>query len=90
MNKFRMFSVCLAIAVIVSSCGAPTIRPNYTSTDVDLMRIGGEKPADKKPENINMGSFCLQVIEKWKVDGKTPDGQTIWSKDTMRNVIPCK
>jgi hypothetical protein len=85
-----MYFVCAAIAVSMSGCASSTIRPNYISTDIELMRIGDEKPGDKEPEIVNMGSYCLQVAEKWKADGKTPDGQTIWSKDCFRKVIPCR
>jgi hypothetical protein len=87
---FRVFFVCAAIALVLSGCGTATIKPNYTSTNPDLMRIGGDKPGDMEPEVINMGIYCLQVTEKWKADGKTPDGQTIWSKDSIRKVIPCQ
>jgi hypothetical protein len=90
MRNFYLLVVCVAFAVAVSGCGMATINPNYTSTNTDLMQIGGEKPVDKEPEIINMGSYCLKVTEKWKGDGKTPDGQTIWSKDSMREVIPCR
>lgn len=90
MNKIFKYFVYGAIAVSVAGCAATTITPSYTSTNTDLMRIGGEKPSDKEPETINMGSYCLQVADKWKADGKTPDGQTIWSKDSFRKVIPCR
>jgi hypothetical protein len=76
--------------IAVSACGMATIKPNYTSVNTDLMRIGEEKPVDKEPEIINMGSYCLKVTEKWKADGKTPDDQTIWSKDSIREAVPCQ
>ena len=90
MNKLCMFFVYTALAITMAGCGAATIKPNYTSIDVEMMRIGGDTPVDKEPEIINLGSYCLKVSEKWKADGKTPDGQTIWSKDSLRNVIPCQ
>jgi hypothetical protein len=90
MIKFRVLFVCAAIAVIFAGCGMDTIKPNYTSTNPDLMRIGGDRPGDKEPEIVNMGIYCLQVTEKWKADGKTPDGQTIWTKDSLRKAIPCR
>ena len=90
MNRFYVFFTCAALAVTMAGCGFGTIKPNYTSTNVDLMRIGGDKPNDKGPETVNMGSYCLLVTDKWKVDGKTPDGQTIWTKDTFRKAIPCQ
>lgn len=90
MNKLCIFSVYAALAITMAGCGAATIKPNYTSIDVEMMRIGGDTPVDKEPNIINLGSYCLKVSEKWKADGKTPDGQTIWSKDSLRNVIPCQ
>ena len=90
MRHFYILFVSVVFAVAVSGCGIATIKPNYTSNNTDLMRIGGEKPADKEPEIINMGSYCLKITEKWKADGKTPDGQTIWSKDSNRETVPCQ
>jgi hypothetical protein len=84
-----MFFVCTVIAITMAGCGAATITPNYSSINVDLMRIGGDTPVDKEPEIVNLGSYCLKVTEKWKADGKTPDGQTIWSKDSFRKVTSC-
>ncbi|MEW6218001.1 MAG: hypothetical protein AB1634_00520, partial [Thermodesulfobacteriota bacterium] len=60
------------------------------TTNPDLMRIGSERPADRGPEAVNMGTYCLEVAEKWKQDGKTPDGQVVWTKDTLRRAVPCK
>ena len=93
MNKMCAFLVYAVIAVAMTGCsyfGTTTIPPNYTSANPELMRIGGEAPGDKEPEIINMGSYCLRVTEKWKEDGKTPDGQRIWSKDSFRKVVPCR
>lgn len=90
MNKLYMFFICAAIAITMTGCGATTIKPNYTSIDVEMMRIGGDTPVDKEPEIVNLGSYCLKVTEKWKADGKTPDGQTIWSKDSFRKVTSCQ
>lgn len=90
MNKLCIFFLCAAIAITMAGCGAATIAPNYSSMDAELMRIGGDTPVDKEPEIVNLGSYCLKVTERWKADGKTPDGQTIWSKDSLRIVTPCK
>jgi hypothetical protein len=90
MKKNRIIFICFVFAVAISGCTTSAIKPNYTSTNMDLMRIGGEKPVDEQPEIINMGSYCLQVTQKWKMNGKTPDGQAIWSKDTLRATIPCQ
>jgi len=83
----RVFLVCAVITTLVG-CATTKIKPNYTSTDLELLRIGGDKPGDMEPRINNMGSYCLQVIEKWKADGETPDNQKIWTKDTFRKVIP--
>lgn len=88
-NTIRLLAACIVIVALVG-CGAATIKPNYTSSNTDLLRIGGEKPEDKSPETINMGSYCLQVADQWKEAGKTPDNQIIWSKDTFRKVVPCQ
>lgn len=87
-SKLRLFLACTVI-VTFASCGTATIKPSYTSTNPDVLRIGSDKPNEKSPETINMGSYCLQVAEQWKEDGKTPDDQIIWSKDTIRKVVPC-
>jgi hypothetical protein len=94
MNKVSVFFISAAIAVTLTGCSnlmpASTINPNYTSANPELMRIGGDAPIDKEPEMVNLGSYCLRVTEKWKADGQTPDGQKIWSRDTLRKVVPCR
>lgn len=90
MNKLCAFVVYAAAALTLAGCGAATIAPNYQSTNPELMRIGGDTPSQKEPEIINMGSYCLQVIDKWKSDGKTPDGQMIYTKDSFRKAVPCR
>lgn len=90
MNKYRKYFGYVVMAGFLTGCAAPTITPTYTSTDPELMRIGGEKPEDSKPEIVSMGSYCLQIDDKWKENGKTPDGQSIWTKDSFRSVIPCR
>ncbi|MGE4559160.1 MAG: hypothetical protein AB7E77_03080 [Desulfobulbus sp.] len=90
MKKIAALFVCAAAAAALAGCGAKTIPPSYTSADPDLMRIGGDAPGDKEPQILNLGSYCLQVRDEWKTDGKTPDGQTIWTKDSLRKVVPCR
>lgn len=94
MNRICVFVSCAALAVVLSGCGttlfSPTISPTYTSTNPEMMRIGGDAPSSKEPEQLHMGSYCLQVMDKWKADGKTPDGQVIWTKDSFRKVVPCR
>lgn len=90
MSKLCNYFVCAAMALTVAGCAAPMITPTYVSVDTELLRIGAEQPTDKEPMIVNMGSYCLQTAEKWKTDGKTPDGQTIWSKDSLRKVVTCQ
>ena len=90
MKKVRLFFMYATVATAVAGCGTTTINPNYSSANPELMFIGTEAPAGKAPEMLNLGSYCLNVTEKWKVDGKTPDGQTIWTKDSFRKVVPCR
>ena len=90
MSKLYKYFVSAAIALTMAGCAAPMITPTYLSADTELLRIGSEKPTDKEPVITNLGSYCLQTDEKWESDGKTPDGQTIWSKDSLRKVVPCK
>jgi hypothetical protein len=90
MSKLSKYSVCAAIAFALTGCASSMITPTYLSSDTELLRIGYEKPNDKEPVVTNMGSYCMQTSEKWKADGKTPDGQTIWSKDSLRSVVPCQ
>nr|WP_321467412.1 hypothetical protein [uncultured Desulfobulbus sp.] len=90
MKKIAAMLVCGAVAAALAGCGAKTIPPSYTSANPDLMRIGGDEPENKEAQILNLGSYCLQVREEWKVDGKTPDGQTIWTKDSYRKVVPCR
>ena len=90
MNKLPLYLASAALALTLAGCGATTIAPTYQSTNPDLMRVGGDVPGQKEPEIINMGSYCLQVIDKWKVDGQTPDGQKIYTKDSYRKVVPCR
>ncbi len=90
MNKFCKYLIYAAVAVSLTGCGAATLKPNYSSTNPDLMRIGGDSPGMRGPETLNLGSYCLEVTDTWKADGVTPDGENIWSKDTTRKAVPCK
>ncbi|CAK0745789.1 conserved exported hypothetical protein [Gammaproteobacteria bacterium] len=90
MTKLRMTLLGIAaVSGLLAGCSAP-LKPNYTTTNPDLMRIGGEKPADRAPEVANMGTYCMQTSDHWKSDGRTPDGDTIWTKDTFRKAAACK
>lgn len=90
MKKIAALLVYAVVAAALAGCGAKTIPPSYTSANPDLMRIGGDEPGNTEPQILNLGSYCMQVKEEWKVDGKTPDGQTIWTKDSSRKVVPCR
>lgn len=77
------------VAVLASGC-AVTIAPTYTSQKPDIMRIGGDRPENAAPMLESTGSFCVETTEHWHENGKTPDGQMLWTKDTLRRVLPCK
>lgn len=75
-------------AALIAGCANTTIAPSYSSTNPNI-QVGGTKPADLPSTLENAGSFCLQVTERWHEDGKTPDGQKLFAKDTARKVVPC-
>jgi len=81
---------CLSVfvlAAVASGC-ASTIAPEYTTEKPDIMRIG-DRPQDTAAVTDKAGSFCIETTEKWHNDGSTPDGKTLWAKDTLRKVIKC-
>jgi hypothetical protein len=86
MTLRRCLSVFL-VAAVASGC-ASTIAPQYTTEKPDIMRIG-DRPQDPAAVKEKAGSFCLEIADKWHNDGNTPDGQTLWAKDTVRKVVPC-
>lgn len=88
MNFCRCFTV-ITLAAMTVGC-ATTIAPTYESQKPDIMRIGGERPTNPPPVVENTGSFCIETTDSWHEDGETPDGQTLWAKDTVRKVVPCK
>ncbi len=90
MNRMCAFFVYAVLALTLGGCGAATVNPNYTSGQPDLMRIGGGMPDAKEAEVLNLGSYCIKVTEKWNADGKTPDDQVIWTKDSIRRVVHCQ
>ncbi|MFB9145501.1 hypothetical protein ACFFU2_03005 [Halomonas alkalicola] len=80
----------LLVAALAAGCASnTTIAPRYTTENPDVLRIGGERPASPDPRVENAGSFCLEVTERWSEHGRTPDGQMLWAKDTLRKVVPC-
>ena len=84
-----LFRICvLGSALLLSACAGKTIVPNYQNSN-PFLQVGGEQPANSAPVVENAGSFCLEVSEVWHSDGKTPDGQKLWARDTLRKVVPC-
>ncbi len=83
------FPVMLSgLALLLTGCASNTIAPSYQISNPNI-QIGGERPVDVAPTVENTGSFCLQISDKWHNDGKTPDGQVLWAKNTVRQVVPC-
>ena len=80
----------LLLTTLVAGCASSTIAPSYTTDNPDVMRIGGERPANRDASVESAGSVCLEPAERWNEHGRTPDGQTLWAKDTLRKVVPCK
>jgi hypothetical protein len=76
-------------ALTFGGCASNTITPDYSSTDPNV-QVGGEQPADTAPTKEDIGSFCMEVSQKWHEDGETPDGKKLWSRDTFRKVVPCE
>jgi len=75
-------------AGLLAGCGGGTIRPDYGSSNPNL-QVGGGKPEDGAPAIENAGAFCLEVREVWDEDGKTPDGERIYTRDTLRRAVSC-
>jgi len=87
--SYRQICLFLLVGSLSTGC-SQVIKPNYTSTKPDIMRVGGDTPSEPKTITENVGSFCLEVSNNWHQDGETPDGQALWAKDTARKVVPCK
>ncbi|WP_355660896.1 hypothetical protein [Halomonas salifodinae] len=79
----------LLVTALVAGCASTTIAPRYTTDNPDILRIGGERPANPDLRVENAGSFCVEISERWGEHGRTPDGQSLWAKDTLRKVVPC-
>ncbi|MFB9866410.1 hypothetical protein [Vreelandella sulfidaeris] len=80
----------LLLTAMVAGCASSTVAPSYTTEKPDVMRIGGERPANRDSVVESAGSFCLETAERWNEHGRSPDGQALWAKDTLRKVVPCK
>ncbi len=81
-----LLPVCVTLTL--AACATNTIAPSYETSNPDI-QVGGPRPEDKEALVENAGSFCLEVTEKWHLDGKTPDGKALWARDTHRKVVPC-
>lgn len=86
-HTLRLSVLCTA-TFLLAGCGTGTIRPDYASTNENL-QIGGRKPADTPAFIEPAGAFCLEVREEWHEDGRTPDGERLFSRDTLRRAVAC-
>lgn len=86
---FRYLLPLLMAVTLIAGCAGNAIAPQYATDNPDIMRIGNERPADSEVEVESLGSYCVEVRNTWNEHGKTPDGQTLWAKDTYRKVVPC-
>lgn len=77
------------VAALTAGCASSAISPTYTSANPDIMRISDERPADPEKRVEDLGSYCVEVSETWNAHGTTPDGKSLWAKDTARTVVPC-
>ncbi|MGL4476101.1 MAG: hypothetical protein ACRCT7_16855 [Shewanella sp.] len=86
-----MYKVLLSCGIVLclSACSSKAIAPAYSVTQADFLFIGATKPNDPEATVTDAGSYCLQTRELWKEDGTTPDGQIIWTKDSLRKAVPC-
>lgn len=87
--KLHHALLLLMVTTMVAGCGANAVAPRYTSENPDIMRISEEQPANPEKTIEELGSYCVEVTETWNAHGETPNGQTLWAKDTNRAVVPC-
>ncbi|MDI5985356.1 hypothetical protein QLQ85_11185 [Halomonas sp. M4R5S39] len=79
----------LMATALLAGCASNALSPRYTSENPDIMRIGDEQPANPEKTTEDLGSYCVEITETWNAHGTTPDGQSLWAKDTARAVVPC-
>ncbi len=79
----------LLATALLAGCASNALSPRYTSENPDIMRIGDEQPANPEKTTEDLGSYCVGITETWNAHGTTPDGQSLWAKDTARAVVPC-
>lgn len=78
-----------SLVAVLGACASTTIVPTYNTSN-PYMQVGGEPPQDVPGKVENAGSFCLEVSERWHEDGETPDGTSLYARDTFRKVVPCE
>ncbi|MFY0990699.1 hypothetical protein [Halomonas sp. C05BenzN] len=79
----------LLATALLAGCAGNAISPTYTSSNPEIMRISDDRPADPEKRIEDLGSYCVEVTETWNAHGTTPDGQSLWAKDTSRAVVRC-
>lgn len=89
MKTFYLPLAASVLALGVSAC-TTVLKPSYIVSDPEVMQISSKRPVAKPAELVNLGQFCVSVQGQWKADGETPDGQTIWTKDTYRKAAACR
>ena len=87
--KLKVTLPLLLVGGLLAGCGSNAVAPRYTTEDPELMRISEDRPADPEVYTEDLGSYCVEISETWNSHGTTPDGQTLWAKDTHRVVVPC-
>ncbi|QJQ93830.1 MULTISPECIES: hypothetical protein [Halomonadaceae] len=53
----------MLFAALAAGCASNTIAPRYTSDNPDILRVGGERPANPEVRTENAGSYCER---RWK------------------------
>jgi hypothetical protein len=86
----RRMLMASGLVVAMAGCASNTFAPNYQSNNTDILRIGGERPDAAAPAIEDLGSFCVQTTQQWNDQGKTPDGQRLWVKSTLRQAVACR
>ncbi|GHE22867.1 hypothetical protein [Halomonas urumqiensis] len=88
--RTRYLLPILLAAAVLSGCASNAISPSYTSSNPDIMRISENRPGNPEKRIENLGSYCVEITETWNDHGTTPDGQTLWAKDSARAVVRCE
>ena len=78
----RRMLMASGLVVAMAGCASNTFAP--------ILRSGGERPDAAAPAIEDLGSFCVQTTQQWNDQGKTPDGQRLWVKSTLRQAVACR